>query len=244
MSDHVVHTFNADNGIHPCVICGRDAIVCPECERCTVCLHAEPLGAGASTRKGEGGTDSTVGTPAPNHVELPDIFDRIKGIVYGDTPDLDGYEGTESLWEVRRACEGIITAARSLKSAADKGIAESLGNNATRLDDSFLYAGPKKTMVVYNSAGLFDYLDSDIRECFRADDIRISSLRAVAKKRLLETNPDVDDQVLKKSVEAIVNSFIDWDKGDPELHVLPITRAPQYAASLHHGEIKERKPRP
>lgn len=178
-----------------------------------------------------------------DHVEIPDILDRIKGVMYGDAPDLEGFDGLTTMWEVRRACESVIAAARAMKKEADGWLAEYLGGNAARLDDSFLYAGPKRTMVVYNPKGLFDYLGDDIRECFRADDIRISSLRAVAERRLLESNPDLDDKVVKQSIASVVNSFIDYAKGDPELHVVPMTKAPKYAVDLAHGEIKDRKVR-
>jgi hypothetical protein len=210
--------------------------------------------AGASIREDEGGSPSAVDTPAPApHVDMADILDRIKGIVYGDTPSLAPFETLQSFWEVRRACESVMAAARSLKSAADEAIAEDLGPNATRLDDSFLYAGPKKTMVVYNAEGLFDYLGDEARECFRPDDVRISSLRAVIERRVRRDmeaqaaeveGASVSDKAVKQHIAAVVNAFCDWEEGDPQLHVVPITRAPKYAAQLVHGEIKERKPRP
>lgn len=169
-----------------------------------------------------------------------DLMRVVTELRYGtDAEDIDiVFDSLEEMWDWRRQAEGVAAAARKLIKLMDSLIAQEIGDRQVRLDDSLLRVKPKRTLRVYAPDALFDYLEDDARHCFRADDIRITSLRAIVEKRAREANPDITADELRKRVESVVNCFIDHDvSDDAHLEVLPMSKAPKFAASLEPGVL-------
>ena len=134
----------------------------------------------------------------------------------------------DELWAMRREVEGFIAAAKSVLKGCDASIAELLGEGSSvRLDDCLVRYKQSRKLKVYNPDGLWDFLGLDARECFNVNSVRVTSLKAVAEKR-------------GKSPDAVVNSFIDHELGDPCVEVIPESKAPKYMKSMKHGEIRRK----
>lgn len=164
-----------------------------------------------------------------DRIELADVIDRIKEVVYGDLPDLEGYESLQQMWEVRRACETIAAAARKLRAEADSWLAEYLDGRSARMDDFLVRAKPTRKLIVMDPPTFWDFLGDDARECFRPEQVRITSLKAIAEKR-------------GQDPRVVVDSLIDYERGDVALEAVPLSKAPKFASEMQHGQIKDRKP--
>lgn len=143
------------------------------------------------------------------------------------------FHDLETLWTWRVALAGIVSAARQLLAEVDTGIAEELGEGgAVVFDGKLIRFKQSGSWKAIDAEALWEFLGEDARHCFRPEDIRITSLRAIATKR--ERDPRV-----------IVDSLMDYEKGDPKVEVMPVnsTKAPKYAATMKPGEIRKGKPK-
>lgn len=148
-----------------------------------------------------------------------------------DTYDLD------DLWTVRCAAESVAAAARVIKSKVDEAIARIIGEAAVRLDDSMLRVKPSRTLRVLDADALFTWLGDDAREAFRADDVRITAVRAIAERRARELRPDLSDEDVTKRVFTVVDSLIEYEVKEDALEVVPVSRAPKFAAGMQRGHL-------
>lgn len=168
-----------------------------------------------------------------------DLMRVVTEVRYGTDPeDTDiVFDSLEEMWDWRRQAEGVAAAARRLIKLMDSLITQEIGDRQVRLDDSLLRVKPQRTLRVYAPDALFDYLEDDVRHCFRPDDIRITSLRAIVEKRARESNPDITDDELRRRVDSVVNCFIDHDVADVRLEVLPLSRGPAFGERMEPGVL-------
>lgn len=157
-------------------------------------------------------------------------------------------EGIPELWDVRSKIDSLMSALRVMRTAVDDEIGHRLDGASVRLGDRVLAAKPKGQWKVLDPDALFGFIEGHERECFPADAVRITSLRAVAE---LKAREEMDAEILKARrsvhddpeawvkhrVQVIVNSLMDYEKEDvPTLQVLPLTRAPKWAQGLEEGK--------
>lgn len=153
----------------------------------------------------------------------------------------------EQLWADRVALSGLIQAARAYQAAVDHELAQRIGEGGSlRMDDSLIRYKPSGAWKVLDPDSFFDYLAEDIRECFRADDFRVSSVRACIQRRLENEMAGADPEDIKKRTKVVLDSLIDYDEGDPRVEVMPATspKAPKYAAKMQHGEHRPGRKKP
>lgn len=159
----------------------------------------------------------------PSGYSLATALGDIGNAIYQEQPEFDAFDLAQ-LWEIRRWFDTIISAAKGLRELVDGEIADKLAGGSARFDDSFIRVVPVRTARVYNAEGLFNWLGPDVRAAFNPQQVRLTAIRAIAEKR-------------GQTPEAVVNSFIDFEEGETRLQVLPLNKAPKYAASLNHGDV-------
>lgn len=140
-----------------------------------------------------------------------------------DIPDAD----LEQLWAWRVEALGVKQASGAVLEAIDTLIAKSLDGAVARFDDYLIKARPRRTLKVYDAAVLFEFLADDVAAAFNPNSVRVSSLKAIAKKR--GSDP-----------KAIVDSLVYYEEGEVGLETVPVTKAPKYAAGMEHGEVVRR----
>lgn len=136
----------------------------------------------------------------------------------------DEVEELGDVYNVRCQLDSIITTARHLRSLVDKEIGNRLDGGSVRFHDKVLKYGPGRVTKVIDPETLWDFLGEDARHCFNPDYVRITSLKAVAKKR-------------GRDPRVIVDSLLFHEEGEPTLSVIPVTRATKWQQALGEGEI-------
>lgn len=134
----------------------------------------------------------------------------------------------ETLWTWRQEATGVKQAAGVVLRAIDNLIAEVLDGGAVRMDDYLVKVRPRRTTQVMDPDTFWDYLGDDARLAFNANTVRLSSLKAIAKKR-------------GQDPYVIVDSLIDQLEGEPALETVPISKAPKYAQGMAHGQVRRSK---
>lgn len=159
--------------------------------------------------------------------EKADVLAAIETAVYepGFTWELP--DDLESLWARRRFLMTYMTAARAAMAQVDAGISELLDGAQARLDDYLVRVKPRRTLRVLDPETFWDWLADDARVCFRPDAVRVTSLKAVAEKRGLKP-------------QVIFDSLIAYEEGDDAVEIVPLTKAPKFAQSMEHGEIRDK----
>jgi hypothetical protein len=154
---------------------------------------------------------------------------RAEGYRHGEEVPFDPDWGSdrEQLWLLLGEAENIQRAARDLVEGLKADFARTLSENeSVRMGDTVYKMSTERTERITDPGALIAWLGSDwhhVVPVTGSTRLKKGGINAVCEQRGLE--PDVFE-----------DTFLDVSWGDRRLAAIPISKAPQYAQGLSHGE--------
>ena len=140
----------------------------------------------------------------------------------------DSAEGIDDLWVMEGAADRLVVASKEVLTEIRRHMSldiEELGT--VRLGDTLYQSRPKwdRTIIEGQEKPLLEWLGKDLKDAINATAVRITAVRAIAKKRGQEPEvveatfylygPVSDEHVLTRTIES---------------------KAPKYFANMEHGD--------
>ncbi len=162
-------------------------------------------------------------TVAHNQLDYPEDYP------WPDSTTLvDSAEGIDDLWVMEATAERLVAAAREVLTEVRRRMSvdiEELGS--VRLGDKLYQSKIKYERAIIDGQDkpLLEWLGEDLKDAVNADDVKITAVRAIAKRR-------------NQTPKVIEETFYVYEKQGDELVLtrIPEFRAPKYFAAMEHGE--------
>ena len=141
----------------------------------------------------------------------------------------DSAEGIDDLWIMESAAEQLVAAGKEVLAEIRRRMADDIGEfGAIRLGEILYRVGNKweRKVIEGQEKHLLEWLGDDLKTAVPASAVRITAVRAIAKKR----------HHIPKTIEDTFY-FIDSDPDEPyELLRIYGSKAPKYFAAMKHGD--------
>ncbi len=165
--------------------------------------------------------------------ELVELILEVAEVDLGEFPWPDQYvfvsaEGIDDLWVMEGAAQRLVAASQEVLAEIRRHMSVDIEELGTvRLGDALYQSRPKwaRTIIEGQEKPLLEWLGEDLKDAINATAVRITAVRAIAKKRGQE--PEVVEQ-----------TFYLYGPINDE-HVLTRTiesQAPKYFANMEHGD--------